>query len=129
MEKSPGIMWLDGHYPMSGGGKDEATDASGGGHQRPATTLVIRTNTLTPVLMADTADATGADAKCPVCNTDRYLNPNMVILVSPCYHKMYGACGVLSWFVRAVTRTILAGARAALAGYSRVVPSRAPCVA
>jgi CDK-activating kinase assembly factor MAT1 len=29
---------------------------------------------------------------CPVCKTDSYLNPNLQLLVSPCYHKMCEAC-------------------------------------
>ncbi|KAJ3053566.1 TFIIH/NER complex subunit [Rhizophlyctis rosea] len=27
--------------------------------------------------------------KCPVCLTEKYLNPNLKLLVSPCFHKMY----------------------------------------
>lgn len=30
------------------------------------------------------------DDVCPVCQTDRYLNPHMRLLVGPCFHKMYG---------------------------------------
>ena len=31
--------------------------------------------------------------KCPVCQSDRYLNPNMKFLVNPeCYHKMCESC-------------------------------------
>ncbi|ORY82100.1 CDK-activating kinase assembly factor MAT1-domain-containing protein, partial [Protomyces lactucae-debilis] len=31
--------------------------------------------------------------KCPVCASDRYLNPNMKFLVNPeCYHKMCESC-------------------------------------
>jgi hypothetical protein len=26
--------------------------------------------------------------QCPVCKSDRYLNPNLRLLVSPCYHRM-----------------------------------------
>jgi CDK-activating kinase assembly factor MAT1 len=26
---------------------------------------------------------------CPICRMDRYLNPQMTLLVSPCFHKMY----------------------------------------
>ncbi|KZT57462.1 CDK-activating kinase assembly factor [Calocera cornea HHB12733] len=32
------------------------------------------------------------DDKCPVCTTDRYLNPKLRLLVSPCYHKMCESC-------------------------------------
>ncbi|SAM59777.1 related to TFB3-TFIIH subunit (transcription/repair factor) [Ustilago bromivora] len=30
--------------------------------------------------------------KCPQCKTDRYLNPRLRLLVSPCYHKMCESC-------------------------------------
>ncbi|KAG0144129.1 hypothetical protein CROQUDRAFT_672543 [Cronartium quercuum f. sp. fusiforme G11] len=29
---------------------------------------------------------------CPVCNSDRYLNPDLRLLVSRCYHKMCESC-------------------------------------
>ncbi|KAI8819725.1 CDK-activating kinase assembly factor MAT1-domain-containing protein [Fimicolochytrium jonesii] len=29
---------------------------------------------------------------CPVCKSDRYLNPHMKLLVSPCFHKMCETC-------------------------------------
>lgn len=29
------------------------------------------------------------DDQCPVCKSDRYLNPKLRLLVSSCYHKMY----------------------------------------
>lgn len=29
------------------------------------------------------------DDQCPVCKSDRYLNPKLRLLVSACYHKMY----------------------------------------
>ncbi|KAJ1958418.1 TFIIH/NER complex subunit [Dipsacomyces acuminosporus] len=34
----------------------------------------------------------GDDDVCPVCKSDRYLNKNMKLLVSPCYHKMCESC-------------------------------------
>ena len=33
-----------------------------------------------------------AEDKCPVCSSDRYLNPSLRLLVSPCYHKMCESC-------------------------------------
>lgn len=30
--------------------------------------------------------------KCPICHNDKYLNPNLRLLVSPCYHKMCEPC-------------------------------------
>ncbi|KAH6570566.1 hypothetical protein BASA50_010827 [Batrachochytrium salamandrivorans] len=30
--------------------------------------------------------------RCPVCKSDKYLNPTMRLLVSPCFHKMCESC-------------------------------------
>ncbi|CEH11673.1 Predicted E3 ubiquitin ligase containing RING finger, subunit of transcription/repair factor TFIIH and CDK-activating kinase assembly factor [Ceraceosorus bombacis] len=30
-----------------------------------------------------------AEDKCPICRTDRFLNPRLRLLVSPCYHKIF----------------------------------------
>lgn len=38
------------------------------------------------------------DDQCPVCKSDRYLNPKLRLLVSACYHKMYLHCAHLSAF-------------------------------
>ncbi|KAI9304099.1 CDK-activating kinase assembly factor MAT1-domain-containing protein [Cunninghamella echinulata] len=32
------------------------------------------------------------DAQCPVCKSDKYLTPNLRLLVSPCFHKMCESC-------------------------------------
>ena|ERR1700761_9484408 len=32
------------------------------------------------------------DDQCPVCKSDRYLNPKLRLLVSSCYHKMCESC-------------------------------------
>ena len=32
------------------------------------------------------------DDQCPVCKSDRYLNPKLRLLVSSCYHKMSANC-------------------------------------
>ncbi|KAI3654110.1 hypothetical protein MP228_000829 [Amoeboaphelidium protococcarum] len=29
---------------------------------------------------------------CPICKMDKFLNPSMILLVSPCYHKMCESC-------------------------------------
>ncbi|KAJ3225727.1 TFIIH/NER complex subunit [Clydaea vesicula] len=34
----------------------------------------------------------GKDDSCPVCKADRYLNPSLKLLVSPCFHKMCVTC-------------------------------------
>jgi CDK-activating kinase assembly factor MAT1 len=33
-----------------------------------------------------------SDLHCPLCNSDSYLNPDIKIYVSPCYHKMCETC-------------------------------------
>ncbi|KAF9763225.1 RNA polymerase II transcription factor B subunit 3 [Nosema granulosis] len=33
-----------------------------------------------------------SDAKCPVCKTDSYLNPELVLYISPCFHKICENC-------------------------------------
>ncbi|KAN0060215.1 TFIIH/NER complex subunit [Thecaphora frezii] len=38
------------------------------------------------------SEFSSADDKCPQCKTDRYLNPRLRLLVSPCYHKMCESC-------------------------------------
>ncbi|KAF9585760.1 TFIIH/NER complex subunit [Lunasporangiospora selenospora] len=42
--------------------------------------------------MATLAGAPFDDDVCPVCQTDRYLNPHMRLLVGPCFHKMCDNC-------------------------------------
>lgn len=37
-------------------------------------------------------DYSSSDDKCPQCKTDRYLNPKLRLLVSPCYHKLCESC-------------------------------------
>ncbi|RUP47233.1 CDK-activating kinase assembly factor MAT1-domain-containing protein [Jimgerdemannia flammicorona] len=32
------------------------------------------------------------DDQCPVCKSDKYLTPNLKLLVSPCFHKMCESC-------------------------------------
>jgi hypothetical protein len=41
----------------------------------------------------DILPPTGIDQdKCPVCLTEKYLNQNLKLLVSPCFHKMCENC-------------------------------------
>ncbi|KAG7086680.1 hypothetical protein E1B28_002618 [Marasmius oreades] len=39
-----------------------------------------------------TAEYFSMDDQCPVCRSDRYLNPKLRLLVSSCYHKMCESC-------------------------------------
>ncbi len=46
------------------------------------------------------------DDQCPVCKSDRYLNPKLRLLVSACYHKMYDmyASGVHAGLITSLHR-------------------------
>ncbi|KAA1474853.1 CDK-activating kinase assembly factor [Dentipellis sp. KUC8613] len=39
-----------------------------------------------------TSEFFSMDDQCPVCKSDRYLNPKLRLLVSSCYHKMCESC-------------------------------------
>ncbi|KZV67978.1 CDK-activating kinase assembly factor [Peniophora sp. CONT] len=39
-----------------------------------------------------TPEYSSMDDQCPVCKSDRYLNPKLRLLVSTCYHKMCESC-------------------------------------
>jgi len=39
-----------------------------------------------------TSEYFAMDDQCPVCKSDRYLNPKLRLLVSACYHKMCESC-------------------------------------
>ncbi|KAI9452320.1 CDK-activating kinase assembly factor MAT1-domain-containing protein, partial [Russula earlei] len=39
-----------------------------------------------------TSEYFSMDDQCPVCKSDRYLNPKLRLLVSSCYHKMCESC-------------------------------------
>ncbi|KAJ3303090.1 TFIIH/NER complex subunit [Kappamyces sp. JEL0829] len=41
---------------------------------------------------ASAATVDSNNDKCPVCLSEKYLNQNMKLLVSPCFHKMCEAC-------------------------------------
>lgn len=56
-------------------------------------------STSTTVFGGGVKDASGRtteffsmDDQCPVCRSDRYLNPKLRLLVSSCYHKMCESC-------------------------------------
>ncbi|EJF65719.1 CDK-activating kinase assembly factor [Dichomitus squalens LYAD-421 SS1] len=72
----------------------------------PSTAASTRTGTPTQVQSTSTTifgggvkDPSGRtseyfsmDDQCPVCKSDRYLNPKLRLLVSACYHKMCESC-------------------------------------
>jgi len=72
------------------------------GTTTPATrsqTPQTQTTSSTIVFSGGVKDASGRtseyfsmDDQCPVCKSDRYLNPKLRLLVSSCYHKMCESC-------------------------------------
>ncbi|KAI0637116.1 CDK-activating kinase assembly factor [Trametes polyzona] len=72
----------------------------------PSTTSSTRTNTPHTVQSTSstifgggvkdpsgrTSEYFSMDDQCPVCKSDRYLNPKLRLLVSACYHKMCESC-------------------------------------
>ncbi|KAI9569044.1 CDK-activating kinase assembly factor [Boletus coccyginus] len=81
-----------GHYRTQGG-----TAATNSHSTRPNTPQVQSTSFT--VFGGGVKDASGRtseyfsmDDQCPVCKSDRYLNPKLRLLVSACYHKMCESC-------------------------------------
>ncbi|WUR02356.1 RNA polymerase II transcription factor B subunit 3 (TFB3) [Vairimorpha necatrix] len=44
-----------------------------------------------------------SDTGCPICKTDSYLNPEMVLFVSPCFHKMCESC-LIRHFINGINK-------------------------
>ncbi|CAA7267937.1 unnamed protein product [Cyclocybe aegerita] len=83
--------WLQGKTVRKGGALASAT------HTRSSTPQVQSTSTT--IFGGGVKDASGRtteyfsmDDQCPVCKSDRYLNPKLRLLVSSCYHKMCESC-------------------------------------
>ncbi|KAF5358527.1 hypothetical protein D9756_001750 [Leucocoprinus leucothites] len=74
------------------------TGANSSSHTRSSTPQQVQ-STSTTVFGGGVKDASGRvseffsmDDQCPVCKSDRYLNPKLRLLVSSCYHKMCESC-------------------------------------
>ncbi|KAG6909838.1 hypothetical protein DXG01_015111 [Tephrocybe rancida] len=83
--------WLQGKTVRKGG------IASSTNNTRSSTPQVQSTSST--VFGGGVKDASGRtseyfsmDDQCPVCKSDRYLNPKLRLLVSACYHKMCESC-------------------------------------
>ncbi|KAF8558483.1 CDK-activating kinase assembly factor [Imleria badia] len=84
--------WLKGTTVRKGG--SIATNH----HSTRSNTPQVQSTSLT-VFGGGIKDASGRtseyfsmDDQCPVCKSDRYLNPKLRLLVSACYHKMCESC-------------------------------------
>ncbi|KAH7926298.1 CDK-activating kinase assembly factor [Leucogyrophana mollusca] len=84
--------WLQGKTVRKGG--ITSTNA----HSTRSNTPQVQ-STSTTVFGGGVKDSSGRtseyfsmDDQCPVCKSDRYLNPKLRLLVSSCYHKMCESC-------------------------------------
>ncbi|OJA08851.1 hypothetical protein AZE42_10404 [Rhizopogon vesiculosus] len=84
--------WLKGKTVRKGG------ITSSNGHTARSSTPQVQSTSST-VFSGGVKDASGRtteyfsmDDQCPVCKSDRYLNPKLRLLVSSCYHKMCESC-------------------------------------
>ncbi|KAH7889926.1 CDK-activating kinase assembly factor [Phlebopus sp. FC_14] len=84
--------WLKGTTVRKGG------ILSTSAHTARSSTPQIQ-STSTTIFGGGVKDASGRtteyfsmDDQCPVCKSDRYLNPKLRLLVSTCYHKMCESC-------------------------------------
>ncbi|KIK06632.1 hypothetical protein K443DRAFT_674289 [Laccaria amethystina LaAM-08-1] len=89
--------WLQGKTVRKGGITSSTSIASSASHSRSSTPHVQSTSTT--VFGGGVKDPSGRtseffsmDDQCPVCKSDRYLNPKLRLLVSSCYHKMCESC-------------------------------------
>ncbi|KZT69047.1 CDK-activating kinase assembly factor [Daedalea quercina L-15889] len=89
MSRPPSGNWLRGTVIRKGG--------SSVGNTRTSTPQIQSTSST--VFGGGVKDASGRvseyssmDDTCPVCKSDRYLNPKLRLLVSACYHKMCESC-------------------------------------
>ncbi|KAG0706333.1 CDK-activating kinase assembly factor MAT1-domain-containing protein [Suillus ampliporus] len=84
--------WLKGKTVRKGG------ITSSNAHSARSSTPQVQSTSST-VFSGGVKDASGRtteyfsmDDQCPVCKSDRYLNPKLRLLVSSCYHKMCESC-------------------------------------
>ncbi|KAF9239674.1 CDK-activating kinase assembly factor [Melanogaster broomeanus] len=84
--------WLKGTTVRKGG------IASTSSHPTRSSTPLVQSTSST-IFGGGVKDASGRtsehfsmDDQCPVCKSDRYLNPKLRLLVSSCYHKMCESC-------------------------------------
>ncbi|KZS99174.1 CDK-activating kinase assembly factor [Sistotremastrum niveocremeum HHB9708] len=84
--------WARGVVVRKGGTSSQLTSRSGSAAPQP-------TSTSSTTYGGGVKDPSGRvieyyaeDDQCPVCKSDRYLNPKLRLLVSACYHKMCESC-------------------------------------
>lgn len=83
--------WLKGATVKRGGLSSQiisAARASSSSTPQSATTSISLFSGGVKDSTGKTQEFSSQDDQCPVCKSDRYLNPKLRLLVSSCYHKM-----------------------------------------
>ncbi|KAG5716286.1 RNA polymerase II transcription factor B subunit 3 [Termitomyces sp. T112] len=83
--------WLQGKTIRKGGvGSSTSTTRSSTPQVQSTSSTVFGGGVKDP--SGRTSEYFSMDDQCPVCKSDRYLNPKLRLLVSACYHKMCESC-------------------------------------
>ncbi|RDB21000.1 RNA polymerase II transcription factor B subunit 3 [Hypsizygus marmoreus] len=82
--------WLQGKTVRKGGLPSSTSTRSSTPQVQSTSTTVFGGGVKDP--SGRTSEFFSMDDQCPVCKSDRYLNPKLRLLVSSCYHKMCESC-------------------------------------
>ncbi|KAF8919641.1 CDK-activating kinase assembly factor MAT1-domain-containing protein [Mucidula mucida] len=83
--------WLQGKTVRKGGVNGSSAGTRSGTPQVQSTSSTIFGGGVKDA-SGRTTEFFSMDDQCPVCKSDRYLNPKLRLLVSSCYHKMCESC-------------------------------------
>ncbi|KAG1904120.1 CDK-activating kinase assembly factor MAT1-domain-containing protein [Suillus fuscotomentosus] len=83
--------WLKGKTVRKGGITSNAHTARSSTPQVQSTSSTLFSGGVKDA-SGRTTEYFSMDDQCPVCKSDRYLNPKLRLLVSSCYHKMCESC-------------------------------------
>ncbi|KAF9001935.1 CDK-activating kinase assembly factor MAT1-domain-containing protein [Cyathus striatus] len=87
----PGVgEWLKGKTVRKGGAVSSSNTRSSTPQVQSTSTTIFSGGIKDP--SGRTSEYFSMDDQCPVCKSDRYLNPKLRLLVSSCYHKMCESC-------------------------------------
>ncbi|KAH9951284.1 CDK-activating kinase assembly factor MAT1-domain-containing protein [Amylocystis lapponica] len=82
--------WLRGTIIRKGGGSSSSSTRTGTPQVQSTSTTIFGGGVKDP--SGRTSEYFSMDDQCPVCKSDRYLNPKLRLLVGACYHKMCESC-------------------------------------
>ncbi|GJE86955.1 CDK-activating kinase assembly factor [Phanerochaete sordida] len=85
-----GSSWLRGTTIRKGGNGSSASTRTATPQVQSTSTTIFGGGVKDP--SGRTSEYFSMDDQCPVCKSDRYLNPKLRLLVSACYHKMCESC-------------------------------------